>query len=588
MADTVQQIKDRLSIQEVVSQYVTLTRAGSTYKARCPFHAERTPSFVVSPARGTYHCFGCGVGGDIFTFVQEIEGLDFKGALKMLAERAGVEITYERPETRDAREQQFATLADAAQFFATQLTETHPARSYLHDRGVTDETISAFQLGWAPDDWHMLTNHLRSSGHHESTIEATGLAKRSDKGGSSNRLYDRFRSRIMFPMSDSAGRVVAFSGRIFGPPADDPAAAKYINSPETDLFHKSRILYGYDRAKQVIRKYNFSILVEGQMDLVMSHQAGWANAVAVSGTALTREHVTLLERMSSNLVLALDADSAGVRAAEKSAKVALAAGMDVKVAVLQKGVDPADLIASEGPDAWKKTIRESVHIIPYLLQVLESSARDTRAFRLAAERVVVPFLAAMKSPIEREHFTHEVASKLGMSEETVREALSAAPRDEQSTDASNQSRPNSRESNTSQNRLRQLFGLLLWQEASPDPQVDAGALATDIDTAGGEGTVERLRASSPDEKESLRFTAERLYGESNHLMDDARALLSVLLHERLQKELAQATVSLRTAEGKGDEVASTAALEQCRILTGRIADLDKTVYSIDEKAAKAA
>lgn len=588
MADTVQQIKDRLSIQEVVGQYVTLTRAGSTYKARCPFHAERTPSFIVSPHRGTYHCFGCGAGGDMFTFVQEIEGLDFKGALKMLADRAGVEVTFERPEARDAREQQFAALADAALFFANQLTDTHAARAYLHKRGVTDATITSFHIGWAPDEWHALTSHLRSRGHSERSIEATGLAKRSEKSGQgSARLYDRFRSRIMFPIYDSAGRVVAFSGRIFGTVAETPTTAKYINSPETELFRKSQILYGYDRAKQAIRKYNFSILVEGQMDLVMSHQAGWTNAVAVSGTALTPEHVALLQRMSDNLVLALDADEAGVRAAGKSAKVALQRGMDVKVAVLPPSVDPADLIVAEGSDGWKKVIRTSVHIIPFLLETLERTARDARAFRLAAERTVVPFLAVIKSPIDREHFVHEVAARLGVSESTIQEAVAtaAAHAAVEAPDLPSEQRD---APSVSRGRLRQLLGLLLWQESIAEAQIDPQALAKDIDTAAGDGTVVRLRELSTEEQESLRFTAERLYGESEHLTDDARALLSAVLRERLQKELAEATVSLRVAEGKGEEDASNRALEQCRILTGRIAELDKTVYSIDSHAAKAA
>ncbi|MDO8562183.1 MAG: DNA primase, partial [bacterium] len=267
--DTVQQIKDKLSIVDVVSQYVKLERAGSTLRARCPFHSERTPSFFVSPERGTYHCFGCNVGGDIFSFIEQIEGLDFKGALKILAEKAGVPLVYEKRGERDSRERLFELLETVTIFYVSHLSDY--AREYLHKRGINDETIKSFRVGLAGDAWGEASDYLRSKGFSEKEILDTGLAKRGERG-----LYDRFRSRIIFPIADSAGRIVGFSGRILPAKNIVPAKAeksdieppKYLNSPETELFHKSRILYAYDRAKQAMRKNNCAVLVEGQLDLI--------------------------------------------------------------------------------------------------------------------------------------------------------------------------------------------------------------------------------------------------------------------------------------------------------------------------------
>ena len=243
-----QLIKDRLSIVDVVSQYVKLERSGSSLRARCPFHAEKTASFFVSPERGTYHCFGCSVGGDMFSFVEAIEGLDFKGALKVLADKAGVEIVYERggKEKKDERERLFELMETAAIFYSSALTDA--AKKYLKERGMTSTTIQAFRLGWGSDEWSACSDHLKAKKFSEKEILEAGLGRKSERGT----LSDKFRNRIMFPIADSAGRIVGFSGRIFGEKAS-PEAPKYLNSPETPLFHKSRVLYGFDLAKIPMR-----------------------------------------------------------------------------------------------------------------------------------------------------------------------------------------------------------------------------------------------------------------------------------------------------------------------------------------------
>lgn len=571
-SDSVQQIKDRLSVVDVISPYVKLTKAGANYKARCPFHNERTPSFLVSPSRGTYHCFGCGAGGDIFSFVQEIEGIDFKGALKVLAEKAGVTLTYERAGDKGERDDLFAICESATKFFEKQFTANSDAKEYLLSRGMLEKTITYFRLGWAPNDWRQLTNHLKEAGYPEDLIEKAGLAKKTDKG-----MYDRFRSRIMFPIADSAGRIVAFSGRYFvtegesAPEGQEPP--KYLNSPETPLFHKSRILYGYDRAKLSIRKFNCTVLVEGQMDLVMSHQALWSNAVAVSGTALTEEHVALIHRLSDNLILALDADEAGIRAAAKSARIALAAGMDVKVVELPEGKDPADLIKEEGKEAWSAAMKKAKHVILYLMDILERTQKDERAFARATERAVIPFVAAIKSPIDREHFTREVARRINMPEDTIRGALSSLPKEPiaLSQEAVPSSAPAFDDGRLAP-RLRQLVGVHLWQRALPKPSIDLEEFQKRAGEAAGDSAIVP-DSLSKEEQESLRFSAEGLYGESDNLQKEMDVLLKDVEKERLRRQIGLVTQKLRSAEAKRDDRAVEEAQKEWQLLTSELAKL---------------
>lgn len=254
MSEVTEKIKERLGIVDVVSSYIKVEKAGVNYKARCPFHNEKTPSFFLSPSRNTFYCFGCGVKGDIFSFVEEFEGVDFKGALNVLAPRAGVPIVYEDKGAREGREVSFDILKKATAFFEHHLEVEESAKQYLIDRGIKPETIKHFNIGYAPGEWRSLYDHLVSQGIKESEIERVGLIKKPDKDESEDkgRYYDRFRSRIMFPLTDSTGRVVGFSGRIF---PDEEGVAKYVNSPETTLYNKSQILFGFDKAKLAIRKF---------------------------------------------------------------------------------------------------------------------------------------------------------------------------------------------------------------------------------------------------------------------------------------------------------------------------------------------
>ncbi len=562
--DTVQQVKDRLSIVDVVSQYVKLERAGGSLRARCPFHAERTPSFFVSPDRGTYHCFGCSEGGDIFSFVEKIEGLDFKGALKVLAEKAGVEIVYGKGDKgeKDARERLFELLETATIFYTSRLNDA--AKKYLAERGISDALIQSFRLGWAGDSWTDASEYLRKKGFSDKELLDAGLAKKSERGT----LSDKFRNRIMFPIADSAGRIVGFSGRIFGENAS-PEAPKYLNSPETPLFHKSRILYGFDKAKVAIRKHNFAVLVEGQMDLLASHQAGWSNTVAVSGTAFTADHASLVKRMTENLLIALDADQAGIKAAGKAARAALQGGLNVKVARLPAGSDPADLILKEGADAWRAAIRDSKDIITFLLDVLEEYAKSPDIFRRSVESVVLPFLGDVQSPIAREQYIREIAARLHVSESAVSQAFTKVPIAQPPKPVESAEKDPS----VIADRVRQAYALLIWQRSLPKSSMDMDLYEKNLKEAIGEESFEMLEKLPATEHESLRFSAEILYGKSNMLQSQAKAVTSMLLMDRLRRELAETTTKLSAAEIAGDEQEMTRLMEASKLFTERIAKL---------------
>ncbi len=416
MNDAVQQIKDRLNIIDVIAPYVELQKAGRNMKARCPFHSEKTPSFNVSPERGMYHCYGCGVGGDMFTFVEAIEGVDFKGALKILADKANIELTPVSPQRKTERDRLFLIMEEATKFYESCLPFAVEAKTYIEKRGVLAATIGSWRIGFAPgppiSGWGVVKEHLIKKGFTEAELFKAGLIKPSDKGKDS---YDVFRNRIMFPLFNQSGQVVGFSGRTMETGEGIP---KYVNSPETDLYKKSELLYGYNFAKQGIRHLDFSLIVEGQFDVVMSHQAGYTNTVAVSGTALSTLHVQLLERMSNKVVLALDADKAGVAAVRRAADLMLRRGLDVKVAMLPAGSDPADMVLKNVKD-YKQVIGKSVHVIEFLLKVLQSQNLDERTFKLRAREEIIPYIILLPNHIDQDHFEGKLAEVLKTTKEAI-------------------------------------------------------------------------------------------------------------------------------------------------------------------------
>ncbi|MBY0309521.1 DNA primase [Patescibacteria group bacterium] len=417
MSDAVRQIKERLNIIDVVSPYVELHKAGRNFKGKSPFTNEKTPSFYVSPERGMYYCFSTSQGGDIFSFIQTMEGVDFREALRQLAEKAGVELVAEAPEKRSERDRLYALIEETTKFFEEWLPLAPIATAYLEKRAVKPATVSKWRIGYAPGPssggWRLLKEYLAAKGYSVPEMLKAGVVK---PGADGKEPFDVFRDRVMFPLRDPNGKVVGFSGRTLTP---DEKTPKYVNSPETELYKKSELLFGYDLAKQSIRTLDFFLIVEGQFDVVMSHQAGYGNTVAVSGTALTLHHVQLLERLSTRVVLALDADRAGIAAMKRAAEVMLRRGLDVKVAKLPPGADPADLVEKD-PHALKSAVGGAVPIIDFLLVHLKEQVTDERAFRLRVSEEVIPYVTLIPNRIDQEHFVGIVAAALGVSLDSVR------------------------------------------------------------------------------------------------------------------------------------------------------------------------
>ncbi|MFO0702282.1 MAG: DNA primase [Candidatus Andersenbacteria bacterium] len=426
--DPVADIKDRLPVEQLLGNYLTLRRAGVNFKALCPFHNEKTPSFMVSPERRTWHCFGCAKGGDIFSFVMEMEGLDFREALELLAKKAGVELPKFEPRDKERASRSarlFAANEAAVKFFEEQLRAATPeaahARAELARRKLDDLTRDLFHVGFAPAAWDALTVALTKQGFTENELAAAGLAVR--RPPPKHGVYDRFRNRLTFPLVDVVGRVVGFSARALDP---NETMGKYINSPETEVYRKGRFLFALNHAKGEIRKRGFAILVEGQMDAVSSHRVGVTNVVATSGTALTPEHLSLLHRYTSNLVLAFDVDMAGANATKRGIDLAIASGFNVKVAKLPPGVDPDDL-CRERPKEWGRAINESEAIVAYYLRQSSANRDLTQVeHKKAVARAVLPEVARLQDPVEQAHYLQKLGHLLGVDEVVLRRALDRA------------------------------------------------------------------------------------------------------------------------------------------------------------------
>ncbi|MEX0917131.1 MAG: DNA primase [Candidatus Paceibacterota bacterium] len=577
MSTPVEQIKGRLDIVEVISPYVKLTRAGKHFKGLSPFNKEKTPSFFVSPDRGAYYCFSSHKGGDIFTFIQEMEGLDFRGALELLARKAGVELVYESKEKKDARERLFLAHEEATHFFERNLKEREDIQKYVFERGITKETISSWRLGYAPEDWRALKEYLTKRGYSEEELKKAGLIKEGEKGGHS---YDRFRNRIVFPFFDASGRVIAFSGRIA--PGADESAAKYLNSPETELFDKSRVLYGYDRARTAIRKFNFVILVEGQVDLVLSHQAGYSNTVAVSGTGLTSEHLRLVSRFTKNLLMAFDADKAGLASSARGARLALRAGMDVKVPKLPQGVDPADLI-HEGKDKWKEAIKHAKHIIDFYLELISKTETDGRKLKLRVERGILPFVALLQSKIDQEHFISRIASFLEVPSEAVRDELEKIKQEAKKEVEREHRREGRGEGGTKveaqidkveepKASSRKIFlrniilGLILWQ--GDEKVLNIKELKGELDAILEEEVTTEILSET--EKAQYAFQAEISFQDTPALSEDVQALLVELKKECSKEKRALLSEEIKQAEKKNDEKEAQRLLEEYKKLSDRL------------------
>lgn len=557
MADrnTVQEIKNTISILDVVQPYVKLVRAGRNWKGISPFTKEKTPSFFVSPERGTYYCFSSGQGGDMFTFIEKMEGVDFMGALRILAEKAGVVVRYEHNDkNRKHSDRLLEALAHAEQFFVEQLTPETSAYRYATDRGLSEKTIETWRLGFAPDGWRGLLDSLTKQGFTNKELLEAGLIKESER--KSQTWYDRFRNRLMFPIRDSAGRTIAFTGRALSP----DEVAKYLNSPETELFQKSKTIFGMDRAKDAIRIRRFALLVEGQIDVLHCHQVGFTNAVALSGTALSNEHISFIKRYTDNLMLVLDSDRAGLAATARSTDIALSSGMRVKAVQLPDGQDPAESIVANKKD-FSARVASAKSVIEFFLSVFSLQEPDQHRLLLLVQQTVLPLVARIKSPLEREHFISIIARSLAVSPDAVRETVSKTTL---------VTIPQQQKKVLPETILDESGSDVLVRYAQTLSAIVASYPNTPLAQNVKNGYAQLVEAPLPEASERAIFEVELAFGEEpgEHDADELiRSFARVVLERQYSEEL---TV-LRRAQAQQDTEVEKQAEMNCATLLKRIA-----------------
>jgi len=420
----VAEIKSKLPVADIVGETVALKRAGTVHKGLCPFHAEKTPSFIVTPDRETWHCFGCGEHGDIFTFLMRRDGLDFREALARLAERAGVELSqHTAREDRHRRRLREALEAAIAWYreVLLQARQAHRARTYLAERGLSDETLERFGIGYALNTWEAMSKRLRAKGFTDDELSGAGLASPSTRGG----VYDRFRGRIIIPIRDASGRAIGLGGRIL-PEGEGP---KYLNSPATALFDKSRTLYGIDLAKGAIRREKLAVIVEGYTDVMAAHQAGFVNVVASLGTALTAGQVELANRYADAVALAYDVDLAGETATQRGLLEELGPVVSkVRVIRIPAGKDPDELIRTD-PDQWRKAVADAAELLPYFMQRAagEVDLRQAQG-RSGYTRRMLDLLRRLPDRVEQDSYVPQLAQLAGIDERILRDELSRGGR----------------------------------------------------------------------------------------------------------------------------------------------------------------
>jgi DNA primase len=423
-SETIEQIAAANDIVEVIGSYFPLKRAGVNFKALCPFHQEKTPSFTVSPSRQTFHCFGCGAGGSVFRFVMDYEHTDFPSAVRKLAARAGIMVVETRgAEDGDRRYEARRTLlklhADAAEWFHENLLKRdvgEPARKYLKHRGITAETAKHWQLGYAPDEWDAFGAWARAHGYHSRDLITSGLAKTRDDAesapGERSSSYDRFRGRIIFPICNDVGEVIAFSGRLL---TEAEGAAKYLNSPETPLFRKGNVLFGLHRTKRALIEANCAVVCEGQLDLISLFEAGITNVVAPQGTAFTENQARVLKRFVNEVVLCFDADAAGQKAAERSLDALLQNDLIVRIAEIPKGEDPDSLVRHEGKEAFESRVARARDFFDYWID-RETTGVDLGSLgaKMQLARSLAETVSRIRDPLMRGEVVSKVSARLGV------------------------------------------------------------------------------------------------------------------------------------------------------------------------------
>jgi DNA primase len=432
--ETVEQVAAASDIVAVINGYFPLKRAGTEFRAICPFHQEKTPSFFVNPSKQSYYCHGCGAGGAVFQFLMQYENIDFPESVRRLASRAGIaivedELSAEEETKQSLRKRLLRLHFEATAWFQSNLLRTKAAahaRAYLRSRGIDIETAKRWQIGYAPNTWDSLVHWATAAGFVKQELIESGLLKLRDEGNPHSRLYDRFRDRLMFPIHNDFGEVVAFSGRILDPKAK---GGKYVNSPETALFSKGNLLFGLHQSKRSIANAHQAIVLEGQLDLITTFEAGIQNVVAPQGTALTARHAALLRRFADEVVLFFDADAAGQKAGERALEVLFGAGLQVKIGEMPAGEDPDSLIRKSGSDAFRARVESAQDFFEFQInRNLSAAESQTTAGRVAFARKMSQFINVVPDLVLRDTFTSRLASRLKISRETMQQMVNSSAR----------------------------------------------------------------------------------------------------------------------------------------------------------------
>ncbi len=568
MSDTAQLIKDKLDIVDFLKQYVELKPAGKNFKARCPFHKEKSPSFMVSPERQSWHCFGsCSEGGDIIKFLMKYENLEFYDALKILAEKAGVELRTSGDRDFNATNNLYRVTDAAKNFFKENLFKFQKVKDYLKERGLKEETVREFELGLAPDGSDGLTRHLLKLGYNIADIEKAGLALRTERGT----YWDRFRSRVMFPIYNHAGKAVAFTGRIL-PGNDNENVGKYVNSPETPIFQKSKILYGFHKTKNDIREAKSAVVVEGQMDFLMMWQDGVKNAVASSGTALTPDHLAALRRLADELVLSFDSDEAGQLAAERSIDLANSQDFSVKLLIIDdpKLKDPAD-VAKANPGMLKKLAENSKSAMEYYLHRYVKNIPSDLKLKKQNLRIMLFKIKKLPSPIDKNHWLKELSSLVRIDEKILEEEmemLKDAPVLNKILENSDSAKEIEQKLSRREMLSQRILGLILHLKNDlkeleehlsyfPEQYLNIYKKLSDKGSENQQSNLDELMNVI-----SLRFSFENQNFDAESLQKETKNLLRELKVEYLREKTREKHNLVKQLQSEGDEQGSEKAFKE--------------------------
>jgi len=592
------ELRAQADIQVIVSDYLTLKKVGQNLRARCPFHQEKTASFNVNPQRQIYKCFGCGKGGDVFTFVMEIEGCSFPEAVKTIADKIGVALPRETGtaefEERDRRRKDLLQLNTwALEFFEDNLNQTADGKraiEYLNQREVNEETRRTFRLGYAPDSWDALSSQLRKMGANRSEIEMSGLVTLKESGTG---FYDKFRSRLMFPISDAQGRVIAFGGRILG-----SAEPKYLNSPETALYTKGQHLFGLNQTRDNIRRRSFAILVEGYLDFLVPYQNGVGNIVASLGTALTEHQARLLGRYTRKVIVNYDPDSAGATASKRSLETLIGEGFKVRVLSLPDNLDPDEYIRKRGSEAYANQLKRSQPFLDFVIdQALAVHGTSSPSAKVETINAVLPYLKLVSDKIERAGEFERVADRLKIESRFIRDEFKRAVETRSSTIGKDALRASIAIRRCERRLLELMLGsemirsIVLKELGEADYRdlrtADLFRLILDLDRNGEEITFNRLADSGLDPEivdellpsllvNEISFSAE---DDESVFLREVRGNIYSLRSESLAAQQLSLEHEINRAQREGNEARVTQLSSEKHSLARRALDLERSMLT---------